>query len=442
MKLLGYFKYFLENTVNLNASRIETLDRRVGTLTTFVRANDALGPTIVDVVPQGSYAQKTIIKPKTGSDFDADVLLHMEEQDGWEAKDYIAKLYAAFRASPTYRDMVSRRTRCVVVQYANDFHVDLVPWVERLNGNYVTNRHENTFELSNPEQFNVWLEAQTRTTDSHLIEVIRLMKYLRNYKETFHVKSVILTTLLGQRVNSVKLLGDPKYYGDMPTALVNIVGDLDTYLQQNETMPVILDPGETGEDFSQRWDQDRYSTFRDKIHFYAEKMREAYDDPSTASSLEKWQDIFGTEFKKPPVAITLSESVASAPASERFLERDFGIPTRRTNYSVRMVGRVRPRAGFRAYELPRRGNRVHKNQKLVFEIKSCNVPRPYDVYWKVRNTGDEAANAGHLRGEITRDSGYERREEPTAYRGSHYVEVYVVKDGVCVARDRQLVFIQ
>jgi hypothetical protein len=442
MKLLAYFKYFLENTVNLNASRIETLDRRVDTLTAFVKAHDVLGPAIVDVVPQGSYAQKTIIKPKVGSDFDADVLLHMEEQDGWEAKDYIAKLYGAFRASATYRDMVGRRTRCVTVQYANDFHVDIVPWVERLNGTYVTNRHENIFELSDPEQFNVWLEEQTRTTDSHLIEVIRLMKYLRDFKGTFAIKSVILTVFLGLRVNSVKLLGDAEYYGDMPTALVNIVEDLDEYLQQNPTMPVILDPGGTGEDFSQRWDQDGYANFRNKIHHYAGKIRAAYDDTSVASSLEKWQEIFGTEFKKPPVVVALSESAASPPVSERFLERDLGLEIQRTAYRVRMVGRVRPRTGFRAYDLPRRGNRVRKNQKLVFEIKSCDVPRPYDVYWKVRNTGEEAATVGQLRGEITRDSGYGRREESTSYRGSHYVEVYIVKDSACVARDRQPVFVQ
>jgi hypothetical protein len=30
-------------------------------------------------------------------------------------------------------------------------------------------------------------------------------------------------------------------------------------------------------------------------------------------------------------------------------------------------------------------------------------------------------------------------EEPTAYRGHHYVEVYIVKDGRCVAMDRQRV---
>jgi hypothetical protein len=40
------------------------------------------------------------------------------------------------------------------------------------------------------------------------------------------------------------------------------------------------------------------------------------------------------------------------------------------------------------------------------------------------------------------DDGTMRRREPTKYRGQHYVECYVVKDGVCVAKDRQIVTIK
>ena len=47
-----------------------------------------------------------------------------------------------------------------------------------------------------------------------------------------------------------------------------------------------------------------------------------------------------------------------------------------------------------------------------------------------------------LRGEITRDNGTRSKKESTAYRGSHYVECYVVKDGEVVAVDRQQVFVE
>ena len=442
MKLHDYFKYFLESTVNLNGSRIDTLDTRVETITNFLQADPTLGPAIIDVIKQGSYAHKTIIKPRPGRDFDADVLLQVEEQSDWDPSDYIAELYAAFRRSTTYRDMVDRKTRCVTVQYANDFHIDVVPYIERGAGKYVVNRHENTFELTDPERFSEWLDEKNRTASLHLVPVIRLLKYLRDYKTRFAVKSIVLTALLGDRVNFANLLGDVNYYCDLPTALVRILGDLDTYLQLNPTLQVIQDPGGTGEDFSQRWDQEGYANFRNWIHYYADKVVAAYNETDRDTSLALWREVFGDEFKRPPAEVKLSESKAQPPSTEQFIDRDFGAEIVPTTFKVRICGRVRPKAGFRNYALSRRGNRVMKGRSLVFDLETCTVPQPYEVYWKVRNTGEEAARLNALRGEITRDAGAGQKTESTRYRGSHYVECYIVKGGKCVARDRQLVFVE
>jgi len=75
-------------------------------------------------------------------------------------------------------------------------------------------------------------------------------------------------------------------------------------------------------------------------------------------------------------------------------------------------------------------------------LTRCTVPRPYQLYWKVRNTGEEAIRANEIRGQITRDKGVSSKEEPTKYRGKHYVECYAVKDGACVALAHQTVIIK
>jgi hypothetical protein len=54
--------------------------------------------------------------------------------------------------------------------------------------------------------------------------------------------------------------------------------------------------------------------------------------------------------------------------------------------------------------------------------------------WKVRNFGEESRLAKDLRGEISNDQGRMRKNEHTRYKGGHYVECYVIKDDVCVAR--------
>ena len=123
---------------------------------------DAVASRFVQTIPQGSYAHRTIINPVDDNDeFDADLLLELEEESAWAAEDYVEQLYKVFRASSTYRNMVSRHARCVKVDYANEFHIDVVPYVERHGEHFITNRDNDEFELTNPEGFNEWLTSKS-----------------------------------------------------------------------------------------------------------------------------------------------------------------------------------------------------------------------------------------------------------------------------------------
>lgn len=241
MKLIKHFDAFLVNKVNLSDTRISQLDDRVTAVGNFLEATEStIGENYLELIPQGSYAHRTIINPvQTNDEFDADVLLSMKEVDGWEAEDYVQELYTAFRASSIYREMVSRHDRCVKVDYANEFHIDVVPYLERHDEHFITNRVTNAYELTNPEGFNEWLDEKSRITGGRLIKVIRLLKFIRDYKNTFTVRSVILNIFVGERINDILLMNDPDYYTDVPTALKNILKDLNDYLQANPTRAMI-----------------------------------------------------------------------------------------------------------------------------------------------------------------------------------------------------------
>jgi hypothetical protein len=216
-------------------------------------------------IPWGSYAHRTIINPvQTNDEFDADVLLSMKEIHDWEAESYVQELYTTFRAPSIYREMVSRHDRCVKINYANEVHIDVVPYLERPDEHFITNRITNAYELTNPEGFNEWLDERNRITGGRLIKVIRLLKFIRDYKNTFTVASVILNIFVGERINDVLLMSDPDYYIDVPTALKNILKDLNDYLQANPVLPLITDPSCPTESFNHRIDQPQYSNFRGK----------------------------------------------------------------------------------------------------------------------------------------------------------------------------------
>jgi hypothetical protein len=447
MKLTKHFDAFLKNKVNLSDGRITTLDKQVDTIGDFLSSGeDVIASNFIELVPQGSYAHRTIINPvDTNDEFDADVLLDMNEVEGWEAEDYVEQLYQVFRSSSTYRGMVSRRSRCVTINYAGEFHMDVVPYLTRHDERFITNRNTNQYELTNPEGFNDWLDGQNRITGGRLAKVIRLLKYVRDFKNNFSVKSVILTILLGEQVNDAALWADPDHYKDLPTALLNLLTDLNEYLQENPSMPSIDDPSCPTENFNHRWDQDQYANFRNWVKTYTEWAKDAYDETDPEESHAKWRRLFGEKFGTYSTTETKASeahrAVAGVRDTEEFINNKFTVAMN-SSYSIKLQARTVGRNGWRSYALSTRGNRVDPGRSMNFTVKSMNVPGPYELWWKVRNVGPEAIKQNMIRGQIERDKGSQSRTEPASFRGNHYVEAYVVKDGVVVAMDHHPVIIR
>jgi hypothetical protein len=82
---------------------------------------------------------------------------------------------------------------------------------------------------------------------------------------------------------------------------------------------------------------------------------------------------------------------------------------------------------------------VGPDRKLLFSVGVCSASGPYEVYWKIRNTGPAATDAGQLRGDIHKSP---TKTEPTKFRGHHWVECYIVQEGRCVAKNRYSVRIR
>jgi hypothetical protein len=438
MKLLSYFTAFLDNTVNLNQTRLDQLDARVGAIVSYLKADEGIGPLLVDHIPQGSWAHRTIIRPVQPNDeFDADFLVLLNEVEEWSAHptQYIQNLRAAFKRSTTYVDMVRSKNRCVRIVYANDCHIDVVPHLVLENGRQViVTSDEDEFEDTNPQGFTAWMKEKDDLANRNLRKVIRLLKYLRDSKQTFSVPSVILTTMLGERVQA---WDEANRYADIPTTLLNIMLDLKAWLSLYATMPLIDDPSCPGTNFNHRWDQDRYANFRKWMSFYADRIEVAYHEVDKAKSFAVWQEVFGSAFQQPVAKVAaaegalVSKALAVRAPHEEFIE-EMGFPFV-GGYRARIECSVDRKAGFRHGPL-RSMRAVDKGRVLRFGV-TTDVPEPFDLYWKVRNRGREAERIDQLRGQLFKDNGTRRHSEHTLYTGRHYVEVYVVKNGLIVATD-------
>jgi hypothetical protein len=298
MKHVNLFKEFLNDTVNLNDTRIGDLETSIEAIKNVVRDSD-WEPHLNGWMAHGSWAHKTIIRPVDSGEFDADLIVFVEHVEGWTAATYIEELYRAFRDNATYKDKVSRSSHCVTVSYANDKKIDVAPCLtNRTNALEVCNRTTDQFEQTEPRQYTEWLvQKNGYSGDNSFRKVTRLVKYLRDIKESFTCTSVLLTTLLGHCItNTDKESAD---FADTPTALKTVVGRLDDLLQQFPTKPRVPNPFLTTEDFATGWTtEEQYTNFRSKIHTYREWIDDAYNEQDRDESIAKWRRVFGHDFAR------------------------------------------------------------------------------------------------------------------------------------------------
>lgn len=289
MKHEKFFNQFMENEVNLNKSKLEKLQKRVTTI------KDFLSNKLDDyqkMEHQGSYGTKTIIKPPKDKDFDADIMIYVKEKEDFQPKEYIDEIYNLFKNNGNYKDIVGRKSRCVTLDYSGDFHLDIVPCIEKDNQKSICNKNTNAFEITDGTTYKEWLIEKNKNSNTYLKKVIKLLKYLRDIKTNFSCKSVLLTTLLGNQIKN------EESFSDLPVALKEISNRLNDFLQKNEEMPIVENPVLEDEDFNRHWDENKYSNFREKFNLYVTKINDAFDETDCNESVKKWRKVFGDEFGK------------------------------------------------------------------------------------------------------------------------------------------------
>lgn len=474
MKEATRFKEFLRDTVNLNDTRLAQLEVSVSALKEVIR-DSAWKPKLRRFEGQGSWANDTIIKPVDQGEYDADLLVMVDPVEGWGAGEYVRSLGREFSNHGTYADKTKVWEYCVTITYANERKVDLAPCV--LNRKHqgsieVCDRKNEAFVASEPTEFTKWLKDKNSLSGSNSFrKVTRLLKYLRDIKETFRCPSVLLTTLLGNEISWVDSLGSE--FEDVPTALKTLIDRLDDRLQANATKPKVCNPKLATEDFADAWTDDQYTTFRNVIHRYRGWIDEAFAEEDSDQSIQKWRRVFGDEFAKG------YNVVAKAAVSESFADviallrtgaahvsalvdkvKDFGIGALPSGFSnvahmqtpawpnsAAAPRTIRVVARWQAYKASSEGHNVTSGDVLAgrgglwFEALDAQwsaIPEGYHVQWRVTNTGEVAMALGAGRGGFNSSTRGASRWEELAYRGVHITEAFVIdtRSGSCVGRSQ------
>lgn len=316
----------------------------------------------------------------------------------------------------------------IVGVFFSNYHVEVLPAYEDSDGNF-THGDTNTggWKLTKPRPEIKAVNDLNTQTNENLKDACRMLRQWKN-QVGVGIGGLLIDTLMYNYFNEHDDY-DSATYKDYPKMLVSLF----TYLGGLDEQDYWLAPGS-----NQR--VKCKTKFQAKARKAAARCQEAVDATSEREKVKLWKKVFGWKF---PSVVTTTAVVESVQKSmtlsfdrEEFIEDRFSVDIR---YDIEVEAELREGTyvSDRLRQALRRQERVPIGRHLRFYVADCEVPQPYAIAWKVRNQGQIAVDRKMLRGEITFDKdGLEQKYETANFGGDHYVEVYALKDGVCVARGK------
>lgn len=372
----------------------------------------------------GSVGRKTAIKGSS----DLDILFNLPSDtykkfDAYESNGQSALLQEVkkFLQERYPKTDISGDGQVVVIEFSR-YTVELVPGFKQADGRfkYPDTNNGGSWKYTDPLPEQDTCQESDNNSNGIYFDFCHILRKWKN-EQGFKFGGLLIDTLVHDHFEDNEFYKDSSIddYFDILKNLFSYLSEQDkerTYWYALGSNQQVLNSGN--------------GAFVDEASDVLEKIDVAEQEDNVSATL---QEILGTEY---PVEQRVLEKAAFATRSfehtEQFIQNLFPVDIR---YSLSIDCEVKQN-GFREKMLSailRDRQILRHNKQLKFFISETDCPEPYDIYWKVRNVGPVAESKNCIRGQIEKTNLHTHREH-TDFQGSHYVECYLVKNNICVAR--------
>lgn len=394
---------------------------------------------LVETVVQGSVAMSTVVQNES-NDYDIDVAIVFDKDklpSGTTAtKNMVAN--ALKKKCKQFKVEPEAKTNCVRITYNEGYHIDFAIYRRFTNedGEYQYEHCGSDWRPRDPRAITKWFIDENKSKKYKLRVVARLLKmFCKSRAEWVMPGGLVQSVLVNECFRTDERI-DKMFYDTITAIRDRLIDDKEVTNPTDEEQSLKLI----------QKDDVRLERLQTRLTTYLNKLDVLFDEDCTEKkAIEAWKEFFNHSYweeqfeqaKETNAVVTKSYARAENALyneSEEFVEYMFPMNVR---YDLSLECKV-TQDGFRTLflgELLRKGIRLPSKKQLDFYIQSNPVPKPHQIYWKVKNSGDEAKRRNCIRGQIVKTN-LETHRERTNFRGEHFVECYIVKSGVCVAIGR------
>lgn len=234
-------------------------------------------PFNYDLYPHGSVRILTSIKPIGRDEFDLDIAVHLKSHVFHTPQKIYSELKRCMSEYATRHGLkLEVKKRCVRLNYAGDFHMDILPGVQETvydnNKIKVPDRELGDWVSSNPRGYADWFMGKVNLVKESLLEkalraenlptddfknkkpLQRAVQLIKRYRDiyfqnddTYKTSSIILTTIAAHTYNGEESIFD---------SIDNIVNKILSSINTSSGRLKILNPMNHEEDFTDKWDSE------------------------------------------------------------------------------------------------------------------------------------------------------------------------------------------
>lgn len=429
MSLQSDFQTFLSD-IEPSKTTVEQISAAHKALRGYLSSHEHYGEHCVHTYLSGSYAKHTSIRPaKDDDNRDVDIIVETDYGSDANSANVITELRDILLDSSKYAS-ARLQTHSVGISFSN-LDIDVVPLAVDDETCFIGCIDDGRWIETNPKGHIEWSTAVNAEHDGRFKPIVKIMKWWRREncpEEERWPKGITLEKIIADHYPD-----DVTLYEDIVVQLMENIAESYDGLLADGIKPQVIDPSLTTNDLASGYQREDFEAFVREIHAALALISE---EGSTNSA---WRKILGNRF---PASsrneFALSPAYLSTAAA-------LSVPHRKTppwpmachRPGVIVVADVTYPDG--------KCERITTNDRVI--PKKCEIDykvlRPLSlatakVKWQVVNTGAEAQAANQPRGEFN-DSNIEKggRHESTAYRGRHYVQCFLIKNGRCAAYSKE-----
>ena len=354
------------------AEQIQLDDTRKKRMETAYRAIESLlnedtgffKDAVFEIYPQGSVRIGTTVKPTGKNEFDLDIVVHIVMDWEKHSPQYIYnQLKRVLQNSDRYKDKVELKNRCIRLNYAGDFHMDILPGCQETsydeNKLVIPDRELGDWTSSNPRGYGNWFVDKSNLAKMTLLEkayamenlpadefskkkpLQRAVQLIKMYRDEYFksnpkmaTSSIILTTIAGEFYD-----GEESIFDTIENIIHKIKQNFDILGLVGNRLK-ILNPVNSQEDFSDKWDDDKepelYEHFKKFILHLDEQWQILKEENGVIEEANTIKGLFGEK-----VFLRAQESQVNQLENARKL-KSFGINTTTGVISESLVANTKP----------------------------------------------------------------------------------------------------